>query len=121
MSRNRTLSLTDGSALTFRIERKYVPGFLGESVLYLFRPEDGTPRFTYMVSFHTSLVPRLGPEFDKLGEAGLAYVREHLEAGVRRDLRLELRLGAEPVVSEAQGLRKFPMPGADGGELGSWG
>lgn len=121
MLRNRTLSLPDGTELTFRIERKYVPGFLGESLLYLFRPEDGSPRFTYMVSFHSSLVPRLGPEFDKLGEAGIGLIREHLDAGIRRDLRIEVRLGADPVVTEMQGLRKFPMPGADGGEVGSWG
>lgn len=121
MQRNRQIALASGETFTFRVERKYVPGFLGESLLYLLRPEDGSPRFTFMVAVPGSLVPRLGPEFDRLAEAGLPSVERQLDQGVRRDLRIELRPEGDPLVEEAQGLRKFPMPGADGGEVGSWG
>lgn len=121
MQRNRQVTVPSGELFTFRIERKYVPGFLGESLLYMFRPEDGSPRFTFLLGVPTSLIPDLGPQFDRLAEAGLPYVERELRAGVREDLRIELRQDSEPLVSQAHGLRKYPLPGADQGELGSWG
>jgi hypothetical protein len=121
VSRNRSYTSPQGQVLTWRVERKYLPNFIGESLIYLFRPEDGSPRFTILVQIPGILVPRLGPEFDRLAEAGWPYVRERLEAGERRDLGIRLRENEEPELFEVTGLRKFPLPGADGGEIGSWG
>src|SRR5690606_11597582 len=106
MSRNLTLTTASGEAFTYRIERKYVPGFLGESLSNMFRPQDGSPRFTVTVSVPGSLVPRLGPEFDLLGQAGLEHVQALLEEGVRRDMRIVLLSSGGSEVTEMQGLRK---------------
>lgn len=121
MSRNRIFRTSRGEEFTYRVERKYQPAFTGECLLYLFRPEDGSPRFTVMLCIPGSLVPKLGPEFDRLGESGFPYVARLVEEGRRRDLQITLRPDAEPELAEVQGLRKFPMPGADGGPAGSWG
>ena len=121
MLRNRRLSTPSGRVFTLRVERKYSPGFQGECLLYLLLPEDGSPRFTIMVAIPGVLMGRLGPEFDRLAEAGLPYVEAELEAGARADLRLELDPRGGVSRSPAQGLRKYPLPGADGGEVGSWG
>lgn len=121
MLRNRRLCTPSGRVFTCRVERKYVPGFQGESLLYLLLPEDGSPRFTILVAVPGVLMARLGPEFDRLAEAGLPFVEAELEAGASSDLRVELDPRGGVHRSPAQGLRKYPMPGADGGEVGSWG
>jgi|ADurb_H2B_02_Slu_FD_contig_21_900989_length_504_multi_2_in_0_out_0_1 hypothetical protein len=121
MQRNHQASVASGEVFTWRSERKYVPGFIGESLLYMFRPHDGSPRFTMLVSIPSSLIPRMGPDFDRLVEGGWPHAERELRAGVRSDLRIELQSGQEPIVTPAHGLRKFPLPGADEGELGSWG
>ncbi len=121
MQRNNKAKVPSGEIFTWRSERKYMPGFIGESLLYMFRPDDGSPRFTYLVSIPSTMISRMGPDFDRLIEGGWPHVERELLAGRRSDLRIELRGDEEPVVSPAHGLRKFPLPGADEGELGSWG
>ncbi len=121
MQRSNLITNEAGQAFRWRVERKFVPGFLGESLLYMFRPEDHSPRFTFLILVPSTLIPRLGPEFDRVAEAVWPFAEDLLQKGFREDLRLELAPDEEPVLSRAHGLRKYPLPGADGGEVGSWG
>jgi len=121
MQRNNLVTSNAGEAFLWRVERKFVPGFLGESLLYMFRPEDDSPRFTFLVLVPSTLIPRLGSDFDSVARAVWPFAEDLLQKGFREDLQLELKADEAPELKLSHGLRKFPLPGADGGEVGSWG